>query len=440
MKTKLLFPIAIFSVFAAVGCSQPTASESTASEEPPTSQKENSDAKLDFAAENGSIALPEGFRAVVVADKLGGARHITLRENGDMYVNLASPLQGKGLMALRDEDGDGVADQKELFGKGGGTGIKVQGNYLYYTTTTQVFRKKFNGDELVPSGEEELIATLPDQSQHAAKSIALDADGHLYVNVGAPSNSCQKNDRATGSPGQDPCPLLKNHGGIWRFSASQKNQKQSDGTRYATGIRNAVGITWNSKNNTLYAMQHGRDQLHAHWGGLYSEEENAELPAEEMLEVQQGDDFGWPYCYYDHQKNKKLLNPEYGGNKDKVGRCEGKEDPVIAFPGHWAPNAIEFYHQSSFPEKYRNGAFVAFHGSWNRAPLPQQGYKVVFVPFANGKPTGEYEDFATEFANEGGPVTSGAEYRPCGLAIGPDGSLYVSDDSRGRIWRIVYTK
>ncbi len=396
---------------------------------------------LAFAADNGSINLPTGFKAVIVADNLGNARHITVKENGDVFVKLGAPGNGGAVVALRDEDGDGKADKTEYFASQGGTGIGIYDGHLYYSSNNQVFRKKFNGDELVPSGNEETVITIPPQSQHGAKSIAFDGAGNLYVNIGAPSNACQSPSRQPGVPGQDPCPLLDNHGGIWKFSATQQNQQLASGTRYATGIRNAVGITWSPVNNTLYAMQHGRDQLSQFWPNIYTEQQNAELPSEEMFEIQEGDDFGWPYCYYDAAKAKKVLNPEYGGDGDKVGRCDTKEDPVIAFPGHWAPNAITFYEGSQFPSSYKSGAFIAFHGSWNRAPLPQQGYNVVFVPFENGKPEGSYEEFATAFANDGGILNSpgDAEYRPCGVAVGPDGSLYICDSVKGRVWRVVYT-
>lgn len=433
LKSTSCLLVCSFFVFAA--CSNPPSSEDSA-EQTETITQENSE--MVTPTDNGSISLPEGFSAEVFADQLGGARHIAVDSDGDVYINLAAEKNGSGLVALRDEDGDGKAEVKEYFEDEGGTGIRVYGGYLYYSSNEKVYRRKFKGDELVPSGGEEVIAVFPKQNQHEAKSFAIDGSGNIYVNVGAPSNACQEPSRTPGVAGQDPCPLLEEHGGIWKFSLNQTDQEQSDGTRYATGIRNAVGITWNDNTDKLYIMQHGRDQLHQFWPELYTEKDNAELPAEEMFEVQEGDDFGWPYCYYDQRKDKKLLNPEYGGDGEKVGRCDQYEDPIVAFPGHWAPNAIEFYGKSAFPEKYHNGAFVAFHGSWNRAPLPQEGYKVVFVPFENGKPTGDWQEFATEFANDGGPITEGAEYRPCGLAIGPDGALYISDSSQGRIWKVTY--
>ncbi len=441
---KILKILFLAPLFGLAHCTQQNV-ESVSEAQATADSRPHSDSQnpqLAFAENNGSIQLPEGFRATVFADKLGNVRHITVKENGDVYARLGSESWGKSIVALRDTNGDGQSDRQETFGKSGkGTGIKIHKGYLYFATDSKVIRKKFQGDELVPSGESELILTMPEQSQHAAKPLAFDGAGNLYVNIGAPSNSCQEDDRTKGSPGQDPCPLLEATSGIWQYSDSELNQQHSPENRYATGIRQAVGITWNAATNSLFVMNHGRDQLHAHWPEHFSQQESAELPAEQMLEVFEGDDFGWPYCYYDHRKNQKLLNPEYGGNGEKIGRCAEKKDPVIAFPGHWAPNAITFYDENSFPEKYRNGAFIAFHGSWNRAPLPQQGYKVVFVPFENGKPSGGYEDFATQFAGDGTePIESpsDAEYRPCGLAVGADGSLFISDSMRGRIWKVVY--
>jgi glucose/arabinose dehydrogenase len=155
------------------------------------------------------------------------------------------------------------------------------------------------------------------------------------------------------------------------------------------------------------------------------------------MRVGQGDDFGWPYCYYDGQQRKKVLAPEYGGDGTQVGRCAQARAPLVAFPAHWAPMAVLFYTGRQFPARYREGAFVSFHGSWNRAPLPQQGYRVAFAPAPGGRFDGSHETFAGEFDTRGG--SGAAPRRPVGLAQGPDGSLYVTDDARGRIWKIVYT-
>ena len=151
---------------------------------------------------------------------------------------------------------------------------------------------------------------------------------------------------------------------------------------------------------------------------------------EELVRLQEGDDFGWPYCYYSNQYKKKVLAPEYGGDGQQIGRCASAKSPLLAFPGHWAPMALAFYPEGQLGEKYKGGLFVAFHGSWNRAPLPQAGYRVSFVPFAAGRPTGEYWTFAS---GAGGPT----ELRASGVAVGPDGSLYISADQNGKIWRVV---
>ena len=391
-------------------------------------------------ADIGGVSLPPGFCATVFADKLGTARHLAVGADGTVYVALEERAHGGGIVALRDTDSGGHADQVKYFGDSGGTGIALYAGYLYFATDTEVLRYRLKEGELTPaSAPESVVRGFPDQNQHAAKSIAIDPDGSLYVNVGAPSNACQQTDRAAGSPGLRPCPLLAHHGGIWRFDADRRGQVfGKDGVRYASGIRNAVAIAWDPSQKTLYALQMGRDQLADNWPKLYNDAQNAELPAEEMFAVHAGDDFGWPYCYYDQLQREKVRAPEYGGDGKQSGDCGAYGQPLVAFPGHWAPESVLFYAGESFPARYRGGAFIAFHGSWNRAPLPQAGFKVVFVPFAEGRPAGDYEVFADGFA--GGSVRSPdeARFRPMGLAQGPDGALYIGDSQQGRIWRVIY--
>ena len=152
----------------------------------------------------------------------------------------------------------------------------------------------------------------------------------------------------------------------------------------------------------VWAAIHGRDQLGQNWG--FSDEANANNPAEELVQLSEGDDIGWPYCYYSNDAKRKVLAPEYGGDGKTVGRCATAKAPAIAFPGHWAPMALQFYPGDQFGAAYAGGLFLAFHGSWNRAPLPQEGYRVVFAPFADGKPSGTYQTFAT---HSGGPLSAG---------------------------------
>ena len=388
------------------------------------------------------LTLPEGFASTVVVDSLGAAaRHLAVRENGDIYVKMARVKSRKGIVALRDENGDGRADVIESFGAYAGTGLAIHNGFLYASSDTEVFRYKLQDGALLPdtTSVETIVTGLVKQREHPTKSIALDPQGHLYVNMGAPSNACQEENRVKGSAGLDPCPLLELNGGIWQFDANKPGQLQQNGIRYCTGIRNCVALDWNTATNGLFALQHGRDQLAMLAPEYFNDEQSAELPSEEFLQIDKGDDFGWPYCYYDHLQGKKVLAPEYGGDGKKTGRCEGKKDPILGFPGHLAPNDLLFYTGDQFPARYKNGAFIAFHGSWNRAPLPQKGFFVVFVPFENGKPAGEWEIFADGFSGLDIVVGPGdAAHRPTGLAQGPDGALYVSDTMKGRIWKISY--
>jgi glucose/arabinose dehydrogenase len=391
---------------------------------------------------DAAISLPEGFSASVFADSLGGrGRHIAVRANGDVYVQMSRLHDGKGLAALRDMDGDGRADEIGYFGGHDGTGMAIVGNELYCSSDQAVFRYMLMEGQLLPQENSRIMVVggFPNQREHASKSIALDGAGNLFVNVGAPSNACQVDNRSAGSPGQDPCPILEVGGGIWRYDASKTAQQFKDGSRYASGIRNAVALDWNKSANSLFALQHGRDQLSEFWPNLFSPDQNAELPAEEFFQINEGDFFGWPYCYFDPLQNKKVLAPEYGGDGQQTGRCDSAKTPIVAFPAHLAPNDLVFYDGNMFPERYRNGAFVAFHGSWNRSPQEQKGFYVVFVPFKDGKVAGDWEVFADGFAGvKPIPSPGDAKHRPTGLAIGPDGALYVCDSVKGKIWKITY--
>lgn len=391
--------------------------------------------------DNAGLQLPAGFGALIVADNLGRARHLAVTPQGDIYVKLSSLKGGKGIILLHDDNGDGKADQQTGFGKFPGTGVFIKNNYLYASSNEAVFRYRFTekGTLADTSRAETVVTGLINRRQHESKSIVIDNQGYLYVNVGAYSNACQEQDRAKGSKGMSPCPILDSAGGIWQFSADKLNQTYGDGIRYATGLRNVVGLDWNTSSNQLYVMQHGRDQLSQLYPELYSASQGAELPAETMYALRKGDDCGWPYVYYDQFQQKKILAPEYGGDGKKTGDASAI-DPTMAFPGHMAPNGLLFYTGNMFPARYRNGAFVAFHGSWNRAPEKQKGYFVAFIPFKDGKPNGNWETFANGFAGVDEVSSPGqAAHRPCGLAQGPDGSLYVSDDVKGTIYRIVYT-
>jgi glucose/arabinose dehydrogenase/cytochrome c5 len=391
-------------------------------------------------ANNGGITLPEKFGAVVVVDTLGRGRHMAINSNGDMYLHLrALNGEGKGIVALRDTTGDGRADIIKGYSSVPGTGIEIHNGYLYYSDRTHVYRSKMMEGELLPEEALDTIVNMVDGKGHMEKPFTFDNKGGLYVNIGSLSNDCEIELRSPNSRGDDPCVELETRAGIWKFDENTLNQKQDLSHRYATGIRNAVALTWNFDVDRLYAVQHGRDDLHRYWPALYTEEQNLELPSEIFFDLNEGDDMGWPYCYYDHVQGKKLVNPEYGGDGTKSDRCANAKDPLVGFPGHWAPNDVLIYKGDLFPERYKHGAFIAFHGSWNRLGHEQQGFKVVFVPLKDGKPSGQWEVFADGFIGPQ-PITNPANafFRPCGLSEGPDGSLYISDSQHGRIWRIMY--
>jgi len=386
------------------------------------------------------LKLPSGFSAQVFANEVGEARHLTVTPQGNVYVKLAKLNNGSGIVYLQDADKNGKSEKRSSFGAYTGTGMALSGDYLYASSDEEIFRYALDANGVVadPAHPERIVTGLINRRQHASKSITLDKKGNIYVNIGAYANACQEKDRTKGSPGRMPCPILDSAGGIWQFNAAKLNQTYGDGKRYATGLRNVVGLDWNKQNDQLFVMQHGRDQLFQLYPELFDAKQSAELPAETMYAIKPGDNCGWPYVYYDQFQKKKILAPEYGGDGKKTGG-DNVIDPTVAFPGHMAPNGILFYTGHLFPERYRNGAFIAFHGSWNRAPEPQKGYFVAFVPFRDGKPSGEWEIFADNFAGTQNIQSPGqAQHRPCGLAEGPDGALYVSDDVKGTIYKITY--
>lgn len=390
-------------------------------------------------ADNGGLILPPGFRALVVADKLKPLRNLTVAPNGDLYAK----TREAGIIALRDTDGDGRADVTKEFGSGGGTGIALRGDWLYHSSNSAIYRYKLTPGELVPAGEpERVVRDLPDKRQHNAKAFAFGGDGQLYVEVGSPSNAYGgKKDRALGATGEDPTEFLKIYGGYWRFDPDKLEQTQADGYHFSTGHRHSTTIALNPVSQQLFVAAHGRDQLNTVAPQFFTEEDNAENPSEVFHLLKDGTNLGWPFTYWDPRAKQRKLNPEYGGDGKLLAEAGKFADPLIGFPAHWSPMQLAFYPGTQFPAKYRNGAFLAFHGSWNRAPKPQKGYNVVFIPFdAKGMPTGDYETFADNFAGKTEIASpNDATHRPNGVAVGPDGSLYISDSAKGRVWRIIYT-
>ncbi len=363
-------------------------------------------------SEAAGLALPPGFCATIFADRLGHARHLTVSAQGVVYVNTwsgryyanAKPPSGGFLVALKDSTGAGKADVIERFGRTpadggkGGTGVALYGGALYAEEGDSIVRYRLAAGEVAPKGESDVIVSgLPLSGDHPMHPFVIDAKGNIYMDSGSATNSCQVKNRTRESPGLEPCKELETRAGIWRYAANQTGQTFSPAARFATGVRNGEGFAIDG--DRVFVTQHGRDQLSENWPKLYKPEQGPELPAEELLELDHNADFGWPECYYDGVQKKRVLAPEYGGDGGrKQGVCAGKKAPLAAFPAHWAPNDLLLYHGAGFPAAYDGGFFIAFHGSWNRAPLAQGGYNVVFQPATGGQPTGDYVVFADGFA------------------------------------------
>lgn len=382
------------------------------------------------------LKAPEGFSVAEIGKDLGAVRHLTVARNGDIYANRSVLKDGKGIIMLRDNDQDGTLDEQKVFADVPGTGILVKNKYLYSSTNSGVVRYELNdSDEIIDANSpEKIVDGLIDMGRDNAKPFTIDDADNLYVTIGSWNDACR--DEAT-EKGMMPCTILDSAAGIWKFKTNKLNQSYADGTRYVTGIKNAVGITWNSKTNSLFATDHGRGGLSNFYPELFTSKQNDELPSETFYELKENDDAGWPSTYYDHQKNKRVLAPEYGGDGEKES-TEKFVEPIVGFPAHLGPNDVLFYTGDMFPEKYKNGAFIAFH---NQSSELKKGFFVAFVPFNNGKPAGDWEIFLDNFAGmDLANPTEGDElkHRPCGLAQGPDGALYVCDDFGGSIFKISY--
>ena len=386
-----------------------------------------------------AIKLPPGFCATVFAESAGPVRHIAVRSNGDVFVGLLDQRRVPGgVLAFRDTNKDGHADLETKFGDAGVHGVVLSGDSVLFASTTSAVLRYRLTDSLAPHKRVDTVIAGLAARPSAAHSLAIDLRGNLVVNVAALTDGCVASDEPQ-KAAKDPCPDLQTSGGIWSFKPERSNQTIADGTRIAAGLHNAMALAVNPADTTIYAVSHGRDALHDAWPSIYSDVDAATAAWEEMIRITSvRADFGWPYCYYNGLKLARYVAPEYGGDKQRTDRCERLIQPLFAFPAHWAPMSMLFYTGKMFPATYKSGVFVAFHGSARRSPLPEEGYEIAFVRFKDDYAV-EQTPFATGFA---GTMASpqGAEHRVVGLAQGPDGAMYVTDDKGGRIWKITYTQ
>ena len=399
-----------------------------------------------LAAEPDNLVLPPGFHASVVAEGVGPARHIAIREDGEIYVSTrtgrdtATPT---GIIALRLDRDHKVVDTQHFSTVSNGTGIRFYKNALYASSPTAVYRFDFTDHELVPASAPQTVVDGLPSVGFPSRGLAFDGKGGLYVTVGGSSNICLDPAAPKGSRpvGLRPCPSLDGRSGVWRFDAGKLDQKfPSDGEQIATGLRDMMAVDWSRDMDGLYGVMQDRNGTARAFGDTVSSAADADSIAEEFHRIDKGANLGWPYTYYDRSLNARVLAPEYGG--DGHTPAEGNYNtPVLGFPAHQSPLDLIFYDGRQFPSQYRGGAFVVFHGGAGpELPEGHHGYDVEFVPFDKSGKAGAPLIFATGFAGPD-PIDRNpgkAAYRPTGAAVGPDGSLYVIDGQKGRLWRISY--
>jgi len=338
-----------------------------------------------------TVSLPPGFGISMFAQGLRDPRMMALGPDGQLYV----AERGAGrIVRLPDRDGDGVADGVEVVAEGLDAPSSMafyQDGSLYAGETKRVLRLSAPGERGAFQEREVVVDGLP-SGGHATRTVLFSPDwSSLFVSIGSSCNVCVEEDprRAT----------------IMRY-----NPDGSGGQVYAQGLRNAVGITFRPGTVELWATSNGRDWL------------GDDQPPETVYHVREGDNAGWPYCH-----SGRIVDPDYGNPT----ACEGIVAPAVEMQAHSAPLGLTFYSGTQFPEEYRGDLFVAFHGSWNRAA--PTGYKVVRIPIQDGQ-AGQVQDFATGWLRANGSQWG----RPVDVLTGADGSLFVSDDSGGSIFRIFY--
>lgn len=355
--------------------------------------------------DNPVLKVPAGFTVNVFAEELDRPRWLALTPNGDVLV---TETRRNRILLLRDTNKDGVADARRTFataenGLNLPFGMTFAGDSFFVGNTDAVLKFSVSGDRVTGRGEK--ITELPGQgyNQHWTRNVVASPDGQrLFVSVGSRSNA-----------DEEPLP---------RASIQVMNLDGSDRQTFASGLRNPVGLDFNPATGSLFATVNERDQI------------GDGLVPDYLTEVQEGEFYGWPYAYLSPDR----LDPRHlkDGKSTRPDLAAKTRTPNVLFEAHSAALGLRFYTGNTFPDRYRNGAFVAFRGSWNRSQ--GTGYKIVFVPFNEGQAQGQYEDFVTGFLLDPNvPTTWG---RPVALLVLNDGSLIFTDEANNRIYRVQYTQ
>ncbi|MGV3599751.1 MAG: PQQ-dependent sugar dehydrogenase [Dyadobacter fermentans] len=341
----------------------------------------------------GQLKVPAGFQVNKFAEGLGKPRMLATSEKGHVY---ASDREAGIVMMLTDTNGDGMADDKKTVANIKQVhGLHIYNGKMYMAAVKEVFVADINPDGTLGQPRM-LISDLPDGGQHPNRTLAFGPDQKMYISVGSTCNACPESNPENAT--------------LLRVEEDGSNRKI-----FAKGLRNTIGFGWHPETKELWGMDHGIDWL------------GDDEQKEELNQISQGADYGWPYIYGEGKYNP---GDRPKGDTTYQQYLQKTKLPSLTYQAHSAPMAMTFYSGGQFPEDYRNDAFVAMRGSWNRSsPV---GYKIVRMHFENGKPV-RFEDFVTGFIVNNNKAHFG---RLVGLAVHSDGSLLFSDDTNGVVYRV----
>jgi len=337
------------------------------------------------------LSVPKGFSVNVFAENLGAARGLGISPDGDLFV---CSMRAGELIVLPDADKDGIADKRIVFADGlrNPHSVAFHDGYIYIGETDKITRFRDDDGDLVADGKGEAVITGLPTRGHFTKTIVFGPDDMMYLSIGSSCNICEERDPRRAA--------------VVRYTPDGKDE-----TIFAAGLRNSVALAFNDATGELWSSNNGRDRI------------GDNIPPEEINILREGGHYGWPYCYGDG-----IMNPEYAGRNEL---CNDVIPPVFNMQAHSAPLGMRFYYGTQFPEEFRGDLYIAFHGSWNRTK--RTGYKVVRVILEEGVPV-RIEDFVSGWLHPTGSRWG----RPVDVEIGSDGSMFISDDYKGAVYRVSY--